>query len=239
MTIDISKSKRILLKLSGEALMGDHEFGLDPNTVDRIAKEIADVHHLGIEICMVIGGGNIFRGMSASAEGMERVSADNIGMLGTVMNGLAMQAALESIGIQTRVQSAIEMNAICEPFVRRRALRHMQKNRVVIIVAGTGNPYFTTDSAAALRASEMDCDLLLKATKVDGIYDKDPMQYDNALRYDHISFQDVLVKDLKVMDTSAMSLCRDNHIPIVVFSLFENNMFEKIMRGGGHYTLVS
>ena len=233
-----NKYNRILLKLSGEALMGEKEFGLDPQIVARIAQEIANVHQLGIEICIVIGGGNMFRGMSASQQGIERVTADHIGMLGTVMNGLAMQSALEKINISTRVQSAISMDTVCEPFIRRRALRHMEKKRVVIIVAGTGNPYFTTDSAAALRASEMNCDVLLKATKVNGVYDKDPMQYDDAVRYDKISFQDVLQKDLKIMDTSAMSICRDNNIPIIVFSLWDHGMFENIMLGQGDFTYV-
>src|SRR5215469_10465996 len=212
------KYRRVLLKLSGEALMGGREYGLDPDMVGRIAGEIQSVHALGVEICLVIGGGNIFRGVSGSAVGMERASADYMGMLATVINSLAMQNELERRGVSTRVQSAISMQAICEPYIRRRALRHLEKNRVVIFGAGTGNPFFTTDTAAALRASEMGCDALLKATKVDGVYDADPNQVPDAMRFERLSYLDVLSRDLQVMDASAICLARENRIPILVFS---------------------
>ncbi len=230
--------KRVLLKISGEALMGDQGYGLHPPTVSRIANEIKSVHELGIEICMVIGGGNIFRGLQGSAQGMERTTADYMGMLGTVMNALAMQSALEGIGVYTRVISAIPMDQVCEPYIRRRAVRHLEKSRVCIFAAGTGNPYFTTDTAATLRASEMTCEAIFKGTKVDGVYDKDPVKYSDAKRYDHISYDEVLAKRLGVMDASAIALARDNNLPIVVFSLDEPGGFKGILDGQGTYTIV-
>ena len=206
--------RRVLLKVSGEALMGDRDYGQDPAIVMRIAAEIKAVHSLGVEVAVVIGGGNIFRGVAGAAAGMERATADYMGMLATIMNSLALQGALERVGIPTRVQSAIAMQAICEPYIRRRAMRHMEKGRVVIFAAGTGNPFFTTDTAAALRASEMGCNALLKATKVDGVYDADPKKVANAKRYERLSYLDVLSQDLQVMDASAISLARENRIPI-------------------------
>ena len=230
--------KRVMLKISGEALMGDQGFGLNPPTVERIAAEVQRVHDLGIEICMVIGGGNIFRGLQGSAQGMERTTADYMGMLATVMNALAMQSALEALDIHTRVVSAIPMDQVCEPYIRRRAVRHLEKKRVVIFAAGTGNPYFTTDTAATLRASEMSCQAIIKGTKVDGVYDKDPAKFDDAFRYDEISYDDVLQKNQKVMDASAIALARDNNLPILVFSLDEPGGFCTIMEGKGTYTKV-
>jgi len=218
--------------------MGDQGFGLNPPTVERIAAEVQRVHDLGIEICMVIGGGNIFRGLQGSAQGMERTTADYMGMLATVMNALAMQSALEALDIHTRVVSAIPMDQVCEPYIRRRAVRHLEKKRVVIFAAGTGNPYFTTDTAATLRASEMSCQAIIKGTKVDGVYDKDPAKFDDAVRYDEISYDDVLQKNLKVMDASAIALARDNNLPILVFSLDEPGGFCTIMEGKGTYTKV-
>jgi uridylate kinase len=230
--------KRVLLKISGEALMGDQGFGLHPPTVERIAAEVKSVHDLGVEICLVIGGGNIFRGLQGSAQGMERTTADYMGMLATVMNALAMQGALESLDIHTRVISAIPMDQVCEPYIRRRAARHLEKKRVCIFAAGTGNPYFTTDTAATLRANEMQCEAIFKGTQVDGIYDKDPNKFDDAVRYDHVSFDEVLQKNLRVMDASAIALARDNDLPIVVFSLDEPGGFAGILRGEGTYTTV-
>ena len=230
---------RVLLKISGEALMADREFGLDPAMVSQVATEIKSVSSLGVEVCLVIGGGNIFRGVSVSAEGMERASADYMGMLATVMNALAVQSALELAGVATRVQSAIPMNAVCEPYIRRRAARHMEKGRVVIFAAGTGNPYFTTDTAAALRASEMECGALLKATKVDGVYGADPLLDPDAERYDTLSYMDVLSRDLKVMDAAAISLARENSIPIIVFSINEKDGFANVIKGNGRFTLIS
>lgn len=230
--------KRVMLKISGEALMGDQGFGLHPPTVERIAKEIKSVHDLGVEICLVIGGGNIFRGLQGSAQGMERTTADYMGMLATVMNALAMQGALESHGIHTRVISAIPMDQVCEPYIRRRAVRHLEKKRVCIFAAGTGNPYFTTDTAATLRANEMSCEAIFKGTQVDGIYDKDPKTNGDAVRYDSVSYDEVLRKNLKVMDASAIALARDNNKPIVVFSLDEPGGFAGILRGEGIYTKV-
>jgi uridylate kinase len=230
--------KRVLLKISGEALMGDQGFGLHPPTVERIAAEVKSVHDLGVEICLVIGGGNIFRGLQGSAQGMERTTADYMGMLATVMNALAMQGALESLNIHTRVISAIPMDQVCEPYIRRRAARHLEKKRVCIFAAGTGNPYFTTDTAATLRANEMQCEAIFKGTQVDGIYDKDPNKFDDAVRYDHVSFDEVLQKNLRVMDASAIALARDNDLPIVVFSLDEPGGFAGILRGEGTYTTV-
>ena len=230
--------KRVLLKISGEALMGDQGYGLHPPTVERIAAEVKTVHDLGAEICMVIGGGNIFRGLQGSAQGMERTTADYMGMLATVMNALAMQSALEGLGIHTRVISAITMNEVAEPYIRRRAVRHLEKKRVCIFAAGTGNPYFTTDTAATLRANEMSCEAIFKGTKVDGVYDKDPAKFDDAKRYDTVSYDDVLQKRLGVMDASAIALARDNNLPIIVFSLDEPGGFQGILAGQGTYTRV-
>jgi uridylate kinase len=231
--------RRVLLKLSGEALMGEREYGLDPVTVERIASEIRTVCELGVEICVVIGGGNIFRGMSGAATGMERATADYMGMLATVMNALAMQNALERTGAATRVLSAIPMQSICEPYIRRRAVRHMEKGRVVIFAAGTGNPFFTTDTAAALRASEMGCDALFKATKVDGVYTADPMKDPKAQRYEQLSYMEVLSKDLKVMDAAAISLARENDIPILVFSILDSGAFANVIQRKGKYTIIA
>ena len=230
--------KRVLLKISGEALMGDQGYGLHPPTVERIAAEVKTVHDIGVEICMVIGGGNIFRGLQGSAQGMERTTADYMGMLATVMNALAMQSSLEGQGVHTRVVSAIPMDQVCEPYIRRRAVRHLEKKRVVIFAAGTGNPYFTTDTAATLRASEMACEAIFKGTQVDGIYDKDPKKYADAVRYDIVSYDEVLQKRLKVMDASAIALARDNNLPIIVFSLDEAGGFKGILSGKGTYTKV-
>ena len=229
---------RILLKLSGEGLMGNREFGLDAETVDRICQEICNVHNDGIEVCVVIGAGNIFRGVSGAASGIERTSADYMGMLATVINSLAVQSVLESKGVPTRVQSAIPMANVCEPYIRRRALRHMEKGRVVIFAAGTGNPFFTTDTAAALRAAEMNCDALIKGTQVDGVYDADPKTNENAQRFDTLSYDKVIAHDLRVMDTSAIALSRENGIPIIVFSIHEAGGLRKIVRGGGTFTRV-
>jgi uridylate kinase len=219
--------------------MGDQEFGLDTGTVNRIASEIKTVSELGVEVCIVVGGGNIFRGVSAASAGMDRASADYMGMLATVMNALAMQSALEGIGAQTRVLSAIPMQSVSEPYIRRRAVRHMEKGRIVIFGAGTGNPFFTTDTAAALRASEMGCDALLKATKVDGVYSADPETNPDAERYDKLAYLDVLSRDLKVMDAAAISLARENNIPILVFSIHNAGGFVDVVRGGGKYTIIS
>ena len=231
--------KRVLLKISGEALMGEQGYGLNPPTVERIAREVKSVHDMGVEICMVIGGGNVFRGLQGSAQGMERTTADYMGMLATVMNALAMQSALEELGVFTRVISAIRMDEVAEPYIRRRAVRHLEKKRVCIFAAGTGNPYFTTDTAATLRANEMACEAIFKGTKVDGVYDKDPVKHDDAVRYDNVSYDDVLVKNLKVMDASAIALARDNSLPIIVFSLDEPGGFRGILAGQGTYTRVS
>ncbi|MGI9389053.1 MAG: UMP kinase [Boseongicola sp.] len=229
---------RVLLKISGEALMGDQGYGLHPPTVARIAEEVQIVHELGVEICMVIGGGNIFRGLQGSAQGMERTTADYMGMLATVMNALAMQSALEGLGVHTRVISAIRMDEVAEPYIRRRAVRHLEKKRVCIFAAGTGNPYFTTDTAATLRASEMSCEAILKGTKVDGVYDKDPAKHEDAKRYDNVTYDEVLAKHLGVMDASAIALARDNRLPIIVFSLDEPGGFRGILGGEGTYTIV-
>ena len=231
--------KRVMLKISGEALMGDTAYGLHPPTVQRIAREVKIVHDMGVEICMVIGGGNIFRGLQGSAQGMERTTADYMGMLATVMNALAMQSALEELNIHTRVISAITMNEIAEPYIRRRAVRHLEKKRVCIFAAGTGNPYFTTDTAATLRANEMACEAILMGTKVDGVYDKDPTQHADAVRYDEVTYDEVLQKHLGVMDASAIALARDNNLPIIVFSLDEPGGFKGILAGEGTYTRVS
>ena len=230
--------KRVLLKISGEALMGDQGYGLHPPTVEQIASEVKTVHDVGAEICMVIGGGNIFRGLQGSAQGMERTTADYMGMLATVMNALAMQSSLEEQGVHTRVVSAIPMDQVCEPYIRRRAVRHLDKKRVVIFAAGTGNPYFTTDTAATLRASEMACEAIFKGTQVDGIYDKDPKKHRDAVRYASVTYDEVLQKRLKVMDASAIALARDNNLPIIVFSLDEPGGFKGILSGNGTYTKV-
>jgi uridylate kinase len=232
------KYRRVLLKISGEALMGERDYGLDPAVVARIAGEVKSVHTLGVEVCLVIGGGNIFRGIQGAAVGMERASADYMGMLATVINSLAMQNELERHGIATRVQSAISMQSICEPYIRRRAIRHLEKGRVVIFGAGTGNPFFTTDTAAALRASEMGCNALLKATKVDGVYDADPHRVAGAKRFERLSYHDVLARDLQVMDAAAVSLARENCIPILVFSIFESGGFADVVQGRGRFTIV-
>ena len=236
--MNAAKLKRVLLKISGESLMGVDSYGIDVSTADRVAKEISQVCKLGIEICLVIGAGNIFRGLSGAAAGMDRATADYMGMLATVMNSLAMQNSLERLGFQTRIQSAISMTEVCETYTRRRAIRHMEKNRIVIFAAGTGNPYFTTDTAAALRASEMDCDAIFKGTKVDGIYDKDPIEDKEANKFEKITYSEVLSKNLRVLDSSAVSLARDNNIPIIVFSIKENNGFLNILKGKGSYSVV-
>ena len=219
--------------------MGDSEFGLDPPTVDLVAKDIISVHELGVEICLVIGGGNIFRGLQGSAKGMERTTADYMGMLATIMNALAMQSALESYNVNTRVMSAISVDQICEPYIRRRAVRHLEKKRVCIFAAGTGNPYFTTDTAATLRATEMKCGAIFKGTNVDGIYNMDPKTNSNAVKYDKVTYDQILQQDLKVMDASAVALARDNKIPIVVFSLKNFGNMKEVIQGFGKFTLVS
>ena len=230
--------KRVLLKVSGEALMGRRDYGLDNETVVRIATDVADVVGMGVQVCLVIGGGNIFRGVSAAASGMDRAQADYMGMIATVMNGLAMQNALEKRCVPTRVQSAIPMSSVCEPYIRRRAERHMEKGRVVIFAAGTGNPFFTTDTAAALRAAEMGCDTLLKGTQVDGVYSADPRKFPNAERYNQLTYLDVLSRDLGVMDASAISLARENRLPIVVFNINAPGAFAQVMRGEGRFTTI-
>jgi uridylate kinase len=230
--------RRVLLKISGEALMGPQEYGLDQETVKRIARDVQAVNRMGVEICLVIGGGNIFRGITAATQGMQRAAADYMGMLATVMNALAMQNALEQLGVHTRVQSAITMTAVCEPYIRRRALRHMEKGRVVIFAAGTGNPFFTTDTAAALRASEMGCDVLLKGTKVDGVYSADPRKVPDAQRYERLTYLEVLSRDLKVMDAAAVSLARENRIPILVFSIQQEGTFADVIAGKGRFTII-
>jgi uridylate kinase len=231
--------RRILLKLSGEALMGDGGFGIEPGTLERIASEIAEVRALGVEVAIVIGGGNIFRGLAASAHGMDRASADYMGMLATVMNSLALQDALERTNVQTRVLSAIEMQELCEPYIRRRAMRHLEKGRVVIFAAGTGNPYFTTDTAASLRAMEIHAEVLLKATKVDGIYDKDPVKFKDAIRFHRLTYMEVLQQNLKVMDSTATALCRDNKLAIVVFDLHTRGNIRRVVGGESIGTLVT
>ena len=222
--------KKILLKLSGEALMGDQEFGISSDVIASYAKQIKEIVDLGVEVSIVIGGGNIFRGLSGAAQGVDRVTGDHMGMLATVINSLALQNSIEKLGVPTRVQTAIEMPKVAEPFIKRRAQRHLEKGRVVIFGAGTGNPYFTTDTAAALRAIEMETDVLIKATKVDGIYDKDPVKYPDAKKYETVTYNEVLAKDLKVMDATAISLCRENKLPIIVFnSLIEGNLKKVVM----------
>ena len=234
----LSTMKRVLLKLSGEVLMGDQQFGIDPAFVMELAREVKAAKETGLEICLVIGGGNIFRGMAGAAQGMDRAQADYMGMLATVMNALAMQSALEQLGVQTRVQSAVQMDQVCEPVIRRRAERHLEKGRIVIFAAGVGAPYFTTDSGAALRAAEMNCDALLKGTSVDGVYDSDPKKNADAKRFEFVSYGKVLADDLKVMDASAVALCRDNNIPIVVFSIREKGNLARVIAGEGTQTIV-
>jgi uridylate kinase len=232
------KYKRILLKLSGEALAGEMEYGIDPAVIDEISIEVKDLVEIGVEVAIVVGGGNIFRGVATSANGMDRASADYMGMLATVMNALALQDALEKKGVFTRVQSAIEMQQVAEPFIRRRATRHLEKKRVVIFAAGTGNPYFTTDTAAALRAMETRADVILKATKVDGVYDADPEKVKGAKKFPELTYMDVLRKDLKVMDATAISLCMDNNLPIIVFNLKKKGNIEKVVFGEKIGTIV-
>lgn len=231
--------QRVLIKVSGEALMGDRGYGQDPATIDRICEDIKTVTDMGVEVCIVVGGGNIYRGISAAAHGMERASADYMGMLATVLNALAMQNSLEKRDVQTRVLSAIEMKEICEPYIRRRAVRHLEHGRVVIFAAGTGNPFFTTDTAAALRAVEMGCDALLKGTQVDGVYDADPAKVKGAVRLERLTYHEVLAQDLRVMDASAISLARENNIPILVFSIHEQGQFARVVCGNGHSTQIS
>ncbi|ONG59076.1 UMP kinase [Pseudoroseomonas deserti] len=230
--------KRVLLKLSGEALMGGRDYGLDNGTVRAIAEDIKGVVALGVEVCVVVGGGNIFRGVAGASSGMERAQADSMGMLATVMNALAMQSALERIDVPTRVQSAIPMSSVCEPFIRRRAERHMEKGRVVVFAAGSGNPFFTTDTAAALRAAEMRCDALFKGTQVDGVYSADPRKNPNAERYTTLTYLDMLARDLAVMDAAAISLARENKLPIIVFNIHEPGAFTAVMQGEGRFTTV-
>lgn len=230
--------KRVLLKISGEALMGDQSYGIDLKTAERVALEVSHAVDSGVEVCLVIGGGNIFRGLSAAAKGMDRAAADYMGMLATVMNALAMQTALERVGVQTRVQSAIPMTTICEPYIRRRAIRHMEKGRVVIFAAGTGNPFFTTDTAAALRAAEMGCNALFKGTQVDGVYSEDPRKNPKAERYEQLDYLEVLSRDLKVMDASAVTLMRENAIPIVVFSIHDKGGLARVLSGQGVCTVI-
>ena len=232
------KYRRVLLKVSGEALMGSGQYGIDVGTVDRIAADVKAAIAAGSEVCMVIGGGNIFRGLSGAAKGIDRSTADYMGMLATVMNALAMQAALERSGVPSRVQSAIPMSTVCEPYIRRRAIRHMEKGRVVIFAAGTGNPFFTTDTAAALRAAEMNCDALLKGTQVDGVYSADPKKVKDAVRYDSLSYHEVLARDLQVMDAAAISIARENKIPILVFSIQETGSLPLVLSGAGRATVI-
>jgi uridylate kinase len=233
------KYRRVLLKLSGEGLMGDSLYGIDPETVKQICTEIKEVYENGVQICLVIGAGNIFRGVSEAAKGIERTSADYMGMLATVMNALAVQSVLEGMDIATRVQSAIPMSTVCEPYIRRRAARHMEKNRVVIFAGGTGNPFFTTDTAAALRAVEMNCDALLKGTQVDGVYSSDPKKTDGGKRFEKLSYQDVLTQNLRVLDTSAIALARENNLPILVFSIQNPGCLTDVIFGKGTFTIIS
>ncbi len=234
-----TRYRRILLKLSGEVLMGNQQYGIDPEFVAELAKEVKAARDTGLQICLVIGGGNIFRGMAGAAKGMDRAQADYMGMLATVMNALAMQNALEQLGVNTRVQSAVQMDTVCEPVIRRRAERHLEKGRIVIFAAGVGSPYFTTDSGAALRAAEMKCDALFKGTSVDGVYDSDPKTNPAAKRFDTVDYDTVLAQNLKVMDASAVALCRDNKIPIVVFSIREQGNLARVLRGEATQTLVT
>jgi len=236
---DEAKYRRVLLKLSGEGLMGEREFGLDQETMERICTDVKAVHDMGVQVSLVIGAGNIFRGVSGAAEGIERTSADYMGMLATVINALAVQSVLERMDVQTRVLSVIPMATVCEPYIRRRAVRHMEKGRVVVFAGGTGNPFFTTDTAAALRAVEMGCDALLKGTQVDGVYDSDPKTNAAAERFESLSYQEVIARDLKVMDTSAIALSRENKVPILVFSIHNPGGFANVINGSGKYTIIS
>jgi uridylate kinase len=231
--------KRVLLKISGEALMGDRGYGQDPKTIERISRDIKNTIEMGVELCLVVGGGNIFRGVDGEANGMERASADYMGMVATVLNALAIQNCLERMGVDTRVMSAITMMQVCEPYIRRRAERHMERGRVVIFAAGTGNPFFTTDTAAALRANEMGCDVLMKGTQVDGVYSADPKKDKKAKLFDRLSYHEVLVRDLKVMDASAISLARENQIPILVFSIHNKDGVREAAMGKGKFTLIT
>ena len=233
------KFKRILFKVSGEAMMGDQQFGHDVKAIQKICQQIISAHKLGCEISVVVGGGNIFRGVSKAAEGMERVTADYMGMLATCINGLALQSALEKHNIATRMLSAIPMNNVCEPYLKRRAARHLEKKRIVIFAAGTGNPFFTTDTAAVLRAIEMNCDVILKGTQVDGVYSADPKLDKNATRYDKLKYIDVIKQDLKVMDQTAITLAKDNKLPIIVFSIKEQNALEEVILGKGKFTIIN
>ncbi|MEI6093189.1 MAG: UMP kinase [bacterium] len=232
------KFKRVLLKLSGEALKGKREYGICPETMNNIAKQIAEVKEMGVDLCLVIGGGNIFRGVSAATNGMSRSNADYVGMVATIMNAIAMQDALEKVGVQTRVLSAIAVEEICEPYIRRRAIRHLEKGRIVIFAGGTGNPYFTTDTAACLRAMETDCEIILKATNVNGVYDKDPKKHNDAKFYKELTYIEALQKHLKVMDSTAISLCMDNELPIIVFNLNEEGNIKKVITGETVGTIV-
>ncbi len=236
--MDKLRYSRVLIKLSGEALAGDQQFGIEPRAISKFCREIADVSATGLQVALVIGGGNIFRGMSASAKGMDRSSADYMGMLATVMNAMAVQDALEKIGCDTRVMSAIPMQAVAEPYIRRRAVRHLEKGRVVICAAGTGNPFFTTDTAAALRAMELKAEAIIKATKVDGVYDKDPVKHSDAVKYDSVTYLETLEKRLGVMDSTAISLAMDNELPIIVFNLFEEGNIERVVKGEKLGTIV-
>ena len=233
------KYKRVLLKLSGEALMGNQQYGIDSSLLSNYALEIKSIVETGCQLAIVIGGGNIYRGIQSEESGFDRVQGDHMGMLATIINGMALQSALESLKIETRLQTAIKMEQIAEPYIRRRAIRHLEKNRVVIFGAGTGNPYFTTDTAAALRASEMNCEALIKATLVDGVYSSDPKKNKDAIKYDHLSYLDVLSKDLKVMDASAVSLARENKIPIIVCSIAKNKNLTHVLNGKGSFTIIS
>ena len=236
---DTPPYRRILLKVSGEVLMGDASFGINIKTLNEVADDIVEVVQTGVQLCLVIGAGNIFRGLSLASQGMDRSSADYMGMLGTVINALAVQSALEARGVHTRVQSAIPMDAVCEPYIRRRAIRHLEKGRVVIFAAGTGHPYFTTDTAAALRAAEVDCDALFKGTSVDGVYSADPKKSADARRYDRLTYQDFLSQDLRVMDASAITMMRDSQVPIVVFSIRDPGNMLKVIKGQGVYTTIA
>src|SRR5579862_6930305 len=235
---DAPRYGRVLLKISGEALLGPQSFGIDIGTIERISADVKDACADGVQVCLVIGGGNIFRGLAGAADGIERATADYMGMLATVMNALAVQAVLERIGVPTRVQSAIPMESVCEPYIRRRAIRHMEKGRVVIFAAGTGNPFFTTDTAAALRAAEMGCNAMLKGTQVDGVYTADPKKDPDAKRFETLTYHEVLSRDLAVMDASAISLSRENGIPILVFSLHDKGALAKVLRGEGRATII-
>ncbi len=234
-----SKKKRILIKLSGESLMGSKDYGIDIKVVDKLANDLFTITKNKIEICIVIGGGNIFRGLAASAKGMDRANADYMGMLATVMNSLALQNALEKLNIETRVMSAFPIQSVCETYIRRRAIRHMQKGRLVICAAGTGNPFFSTDTAAALRAAELQCDMIYKATQVDGIYNKDPKKYKSAKKYNKISYNSYLSKDLKIMDSASISIARENNIPIIIFSILEKNCFNNAYKKKLSYSVIS